>query len=122
MALSEWERCKPWIAAALKYAGGTHTLSDLELGIEIGRFHLIPLNHSAMIVEIIEYPRVRALHIFLAGGVLEELKAFVDTRLQDIARDNRCQRITIAGRKGFSRALRDIGFKEKWTVLSRSVE
>jgi hypothetical protein len=118
----EWRRCKRWIEAALPYACGTHTIEDLEREIWSGRLTLIALARSALIVEIIAYPRLRALHIFLAGGDLGELKAFVDGAMPELARLNRCSRITIAGRKGFSRALRDIGFEEKWVVLTKEIQ
>jgi hypothetical protein len=117
----EWDRCRPYIEAALTYAGGTHELSDIEAGIQSGRFGLYPLANAALIAEIIEYPRLRALHIFLAGGDLEELKFFTDRVLPNVAREFGCSRITIAGRKGFARVLRDIGFQERWTVLSKEV-
>ena len=121
MTTPDWERCKPLIEAALEHAGGTHTIEDIHYGIIGGRFGFYPLADSALVAEIIVYPKLRDLHIFLAGGELEELKAFVDHRLPDIARGLGCSRITIAGRIGFSRALRDIGYIEKWTVLSKEI-
>jgi hypothetical protein len=116
----EWRRCKPWIEAALPYAGGTHTIEDLEREILSGRMALIPRERSAFVVELIIYPRLKALHIFLAAGDLSELKAF-DPHMDEIARSLGCSRVTIAGRKGFARALKDLGFQEKWTVLAKEI-
>lgn len=118
--ISEWERCAPWIEAALSYAGGTHTLDDIRAGIEKGRFALIALERSAFVVEIIEYPQAMALHIFLAGGDLEELKGF-NSRMDEMARRLGCSRITIAGRKGFARVLTELGYLERWTVLAKDI-
>ena len=116
----EWERCKPWIEAALPYTGGTHTIEDLEREILSGRMALIPRKRSAFVVELIVYPRLKALHIFLAGGDLTELKAF-DPHMDQIARSLGCSRVTIAGRKGFARALKALGFHEKWTILAKDI-
>jgi hypothetical protein len=115
-----WQRCKPWIEAALPHTGGTHTIEDVERDIMSGRMALIPRERSAFVVELIAYPRLRALHIFLAGGDLSELKSF-DPHMDRIARSLGCSRVTIAGRKGFARALKDLGFREKWTVLAKDV-
>jgi hypothetical protein len=121
VAISEWDRCKHWIAAALPYSGDTHTIDDIERGIATGRFGFYPLANAALVVEVIEYPQLRALHIFLAGGDLGELKFFTNRVAPDIARRLGCSRITIAGRKGFARALSDIGFEPRWYVLSKEV-
>jgi hypothetical protein len=116
----QWRRCRQWIEAALPYTGGTHTIEDLERDILSGRMALIPRERSAFMVELIVYPRLKALHIFLAGGDLTELKAF-DPHMDEIARSLGCSRVTIAGRKGFARALKDLGFREKWTVLAKDI-
>jgi hypothetical protein len=118
--LDEWERCKRFIADALPYAGGTHELLDIEAGIAAGRFGLIPRERSAFVVEVTVYPQLKALHIFLAGGDLSELKAF-DPHMDQIGRSLGCSRITIAGRKGFARALKDLGYCERWTVLAKEI-
>jgi hypothetical protein len=41
--------------------------------------------------------------------------------MDEIARSLGCSRVTIAGRKGFARALKDLGFQEKWTVLAKEI-
>jgi hypothetical protein len=120
VAREEWQRCRPWIEAALAYTGGTHGIEDIEREIRSGRMALIPRERSAFVVELIDYPRLRALHIFLAGGDLSELKAF-DPHLDEIARSLGCSRVTIAGRTGFARALKDLGYQEKWTVLAKEI-
>jgi hypothetical protein len=118
--LSEWERCRPWIEAALEYTGGTHTLEDIEEAIAAGRMGLIALERSALIIEVHIYPRLKALHIFLAGGDLDELKS-CDARMDATAKVLGCSRITIAGRRGFVRTLKDLGYRERWSVLAKEI-
>ena len=121
MIRSDWERCRPWIAAALPYAGGTHAIEDVEDELVRGRLALLAGQRSAMLCEVRNYPRLRALHIFLAGGDLAELKSF-NPMMDDAARTLGCSRISIAGRPGWERALRDLGYQKNWTVLSKEIE
>src|SRR3546814_5288752 len=55
-------------SAALSFSGGTHTYDDVVEGVNTGRYVFWPGPNSAVITEIIEYPRQRTLHFFLAGG------------------------------------------------------
>lgn len=117
----EWERCKPWIEAALPYTGGTHAIADIEAEMRRGHLALLAGQNSAMLCEVRNYPRMRALHIFLAGGDLMELKSF-DPMIDSAARSLGCSRISIAGRHGWERALSDLGYRKRWTVLSKEME
>lgn len=118
--MTEWDRCKPWIEAALEYAGGTHTIEDVERNVLSGRMALIARERSAYVVELITYPRLKTLHVFLSGGDLDDIKAF-DPQMDAIARSLGCSRITIAGRRGFARALKGLGYVEKWSVLAKEI-
>ena len=120
MNQSDWKRCRPWIEAALPYAGGTHTIEDIEAEMSTGRLALMAGERSAMLCEITNYPRLRALHIFLAGGDLAELRSF-NAMMDDAARAMACSRISLAGRPGWEKALSDLGYKKCWTVLSKEI-
>jgi len=118
--VTDWERCRPWIEAALPYTGGTHTIQDIEAELRCGQLALISGEKSAMLCEIRNYPRLRALHIFLAGGDLTELKSF-NAIVDSAACVTGCTRITLAGRPGWQRALKEFGYEPKWTVLSKEI-
>lgn len=79
---------------------------------------LIVGQNCAMVFEVIVYPRLKVLHGFLCGGDLEELKSF-DPKLQELKRALGCQKISIAGRKGWERALRGLGYVHACTVVSK---
>ena len=102
---SEWERCRPWIEAALAH-GATDSIADIERDIEQGRSFLLAGANSAMVCKVIE---TRSLHVYLAGGDLQELKSG-DPALIELAKQFECGNITIMGRNGWSRALRDLGY------------
>ena len=53
----------------------THTWDDILWGIENGYLYLYSFENSALVCEFVNYPRLRALNIFLAGGDLNELKS-----------------------------------------------
>lgn len=112
---AEWARCAGYIEDALEYADGTHTLDDVRAGIEAGRFLLWTGPHSAVITEIVQYPQLRALNFFLAGGRLEELEIMLPLMLQ-WGKTQGCTRATLTGRPGWSRS-----FLTKYGWTNRSV-
>ena len=120
MDAAAWDRCRPWIEAALEYSGGTHTIDDIRKAIEARRMILLAGARSALVCEVVEYPRLRALNIFLAGGELNDVRSF-DEHLVALARTLDCQRITISGRHGWERALRHLDYLPRWTVLAKEI-
>ena len=118
---SEWLRCRPWIEAALPYARGTHTIEDIEAGIARGQFVFWSGQKSAIITEIIEYPRARVMHYFLLGGDLTELVEFMEPRITHWAKTQGCNAVSGAGRRGFERVFARSGFKPAWTVIFKEI-
>jgi hypothetical protein len=112
----EWKRCRPFIEAALEYAP-THTIEDVEQGIQLGIYIFWPASKSAAITEIHVYPQAKHMHIFLAGGDLDELRSMVPI-WQSWARFNGCSKVTLCGRRGWERALKDQGWKADLIVLT----
>lgn len=118
---SQWIRCKPWIEAALPYARGTHTIEDIEAGIESGQFVFWAGPKSAVITEVLQYPRKRVLHYFLLGGDLRELVEFMEPRITAWAKSIGCNGVSGAGRKGFERVYAKSGFELAWTVIYKDI-
>lgn len=109
------------IMAALVYAGGTHTKDDLFSMCLSGRARFWAVGaQSFMITEILDYPRARHYHIFLAGGNLDEIIAMEDDLLS-AAREANCSKLTANGRRGFVRALSALGCVETQAVCEREV-
>jgi len=107
---------------ALKHGGSTHTLEDIEKGIQNGSLQYWGDNQCAVITEIINYPRTTKLHIFIVAGnyamaverYLPELKRF--------ANEIGASAITAIGRKGFERIVPKIGFQPKYTAFQLDLE
>ena len=119
--VEEFDRCAPWLEAALSYGGGTHTLNDLADGVASGGFQLWAGQTAVVLTEIITYPQSRTLHYFLAGGKMPELMK-MQPDIEAWARQLGCNRITLAGRRGWLRSfLKDEGYAEKWTVMAKDI-
>jgi hypothetical protein len=115
-----WPRCRGWVEDALVYAGGTHTIEDVREAIEAGRALLLAGRKSAMVCEVQTYPQLRSFHIWLAGGDLAEIRSS-QPQLEEYARRLGCSRISIAGRRGWVRAIDDLGYREKFTTVVKEI-
>jgi hypothetical protein len=118
IAAQEWKRCRHWIEAALVRVT-THTIEDVEIGLVKGIYVFWPASRSAAITEIHDYPRAKHMHLFLAGGDLDELRSMVPM-WQSWARFNGCSKVTLVGRRGWERALKQQGWKADFVGLSIS--
>lgn len=105
----EMARVRPFLEPALSYGDNTHNYIDIVNGVVSGQFHLWPTANSAMITEFHNYPNKRFLHIFLAGGDLEEIKGNHDM-VVEFAKTMGCHGLTLTGRPGWIKALADLGF------------
>lgn len=117
----EWDRCKKWIEDALVYAHGTHTIEDVESGIALGIFQFWSGKDSALVTEIITYPRMRVLNCWLMGGSLENLLSEIEPKIVEWAKHIGCTRIVGTGRKGFERALKSHGYEPVWFCLAKEL-
>jgi hypothetical protein len=114
----EWERLWPVLEPALDYAGHTHDEADLVEAIAEGALQFWPGDNSAIITELVSYPRFGALRFFLAGGELAELKR-MESQIVEWARECGCARVEIGGRRGWQRALS--GYSRLCTVLAKPI-
>ena len=119
-AQEHFERCKPWIEAALaKQPLPTHTIEHVWQSLESGNCILWPTPHSACVVEIVEHPTgLKTLHHWLAGGDLDELKA-TERSVEAFAREHGFAAITISGRD-WRRTLP--GYRKTATLLVKEIQ
>ncbi len=100
-------RCKPWIEDALEHCGGTHDFNDIVEGVLGQDMQLWPRPDCMMVTQLIAHPRKTVLHVFLAGGRLQSLRAMYPT-ITRWAKAQGCSLATVSGRPGWGRALRDL--------------
>lgn len=110
---------RPEIEGALEYAHGSHTFDDIAFGVMRGVYQIWPGDKAVAVTEILEYPRKRALNVFLVGGDLEELKT-IEPKLEDFAREHGCTEFQATGRKGWLRAHSD-GWKPAGYTLRKAL-
>ncbi len=98
---------------ALALDGHTHTRADIAEGIKKGRFQYWGDEECCVITEIVQYPRCRKLHFFIAAGKLSKLLDEYLPRVKEFALENGCTAITSISRKGFLKRFPPYGFKPK---------
>lgn len=104
-------RVRPFLQPALDHGGNTHDYVHIVNGILSGVLQLWPTENSALVTEFHTYPNKKFLHIFLAGGDLQEIK---DTHsgLVHFAKATGCTGLSLNGRPGWIKALADLGFEQ----------
>ena len=120
MSAAEWARCKPWIEAALEYAFG-YTIDDVWQAVEDGEAIFWPGRASAVITQVWIFPQAKALNYWLAGGDLDELVNEMRPLIEERAKAAGLTHIIIAGRGGWTRALRATGYAPIWTALGKEI-
>jgi hypothetical protein len=108
--ISEIDRCQPWIEAALEKSGGFNTWDEVCDGIRSGKMQLWPAEHGCIVTEIVVYPNVKALHVFLAGGKLDEILQMTEN-VKEWARKQGCSFASFDGRFGWEKYLSKLGWK-----------
>lgn len=98
------------IESALDFSGDTHDYLDIVHGVANSVMFFWPAEKSCLITEIVQYPKKRALHVFLAAGDLDEIKD-MEPSLQEFAKNLKCDAISLTGRNGWKRTLNDMGYK-----------
>lgn len=114
----EWERCSPWVQAALDHAGNLFSLEDVKKSVIKGEAIFLPGLEAAVIAEIRVYPQKRIYNCWLAGGNLEELKLAFAPAIRRYAKRAGCDAITIQGRPGWQRVF---NMRQKGVVLTEEV-
>ena len=106
------------IEAALAHSGGTHLFEDIVHGVHDGRMQAWVNGETIAITEIIVYPRLKSLHVFLAGGNRKELFQMIDAAWE-WGQSIGCTKMTLAGRKGWTKLMGKHGFKQTLIVMEK---
>lgn len=114
--INEMIRCREWIESALEYNGGTHDFIHIVDGVIGGNFQFWSNDRCAVITEVIDYPNKRVLHVFLAGGSLDGIRDLEDSAIE-WSKSIGCSAFTLAGRKGWEKALKNDGWKNLYTSM-----
>ncbi len=112
----DWPLALPHVREALKHSGDMHTPTDVYQRIEEGRAELHVGNRSAVVTQSLS--NGKHLHFWLAGGHLDELKQ-IENDVSRIAKKRGFKKVTIAGRRGWLRSLKD--YEEAATLMVKTL-
>ena len=119
--VEKFKECEKFIADALEYCNGTHDLQDVADQIARGELQLCPANETALVSQIITYPKRKAIHIFLAGGNIDEL-INMEESVFTWAKMQGCDMLTFSGRLGWSRSkLKQRGYKVDHMMMVKEI-
>jgi hypothetical protein len=117
----KFKECEKYIADALEYCNGTHDLQDVADQIARGELQLWPANETALVSQVITYPKRKAIHIFLAGGNIDEL-INMEESVFSWAKMQGCDMLTFSGRLGWSRSkLKQRGYKTDHMMMVKEL-
>ena len=86
-----------------------------------GQYQLFVSEHSALVTTVMPYPRGTVLHLFLAGGNLEELEQLY-LESEEYAKYMNCKSITLMGRFGWKKSfLTEYGMKPTCLQMSKEL-
>ena len=108
-----WLMIQRHAEAALAHAGGTHDWDDVLSLLVADKLQLWIGRDSVMMTELVEYPKLSACRIFLAGGKLEEIVDMV-AALETEAAAIGCSRLEQAGGRDWGAVAKRHG----WQVRS----
>ena len=122
--MSNWEtelkRCKRFLLPVFKKFD-TYNWSDVVENVRQGRWFLLALPNSALMIEFLQYPKKRVLYVLAAGGKLEEILK-TENDVISIAKEMNCSSIEVRGRLGFEKIAKQFkGWKKQYTVISKEL-
>jgi len=119
-AMKEWERCKPWIEAALE--GTPYDLAFIEgmLNRPHAPAQFFPGKECAMVTEVQQQGTDRVLFVWAAGGKMDELLAMAPG-IEAVGRLMGCNAAMAEGRSGWSRILKNHGYEVASIVMRKAL-
>jgi len=118
----EMQRTMQMILDAMPSLGGTHDFTDIIQLIMDGMITLWISDNSFILTEVVSYPRMKAVNMFMVGGDLEELLGFDDI-LTEYGKHHGCSRLEGWARPGFAknRSMKALGFYKHKAVVYKDI-
>jgi hypothetical protein len=113
-----WAKARGFLKEAIAACDGTYSEDDILKAVLDGRYALFLGERSAMVCSFENFPRMKVIHGFLAGGELEEVKA-MEADISEQAGRNGFQRVELSGRRGFLKVFP--GYRELCTTIIKDL-
>lgn len=118
--MKAWLEYRDQIEKALDLAGRTHTFQDVEDALLEGRARLFVAGRGLVICEVEQYPRKRVCRLWLAAGDMSDVLSLEDD-IASWAHALGCETMVISGRKGWSKALPAVRWRQTLAQYEREV-
>jgi hypothetical protein len=121
-----WGYCKGYLQDALQYGLGEYSIEDIQNACKSKDMQLwVKIQgkvEGAFITKIAQYPQKNILVVLLLGGDnFKEWKNEADKLLLAFGKENNCKYVELFGRKGWSRELSNIGYKEQTRLIAKEI-
>lgn len=113
-----WEEARQHLCPAIEQTCGAQTEEDIKNGVESGKFTLWACEGGAAITELVQFDRILALSVGLAGGKKSAVKSLLP-QIEKYAKDAGCARIMFVGRDGWRKEYPD--FKFGYTMIYKDL-
>jgi hypothetical protein len=118
---AEFDRCWPWLEAAVQHGGSHHTRESVWQGVIDGRFQFWPGVRSAAITHIDVFPTGNVFRVWLVGGELDVVLAH-EPDLAAWAEAKGCVSIELSGRHGWVKVLAPYGYSPGGITMTRRLD
>lgn len=122
-----WSVVKPYVQVALDRTEGEMSVKDVYnslLNQDMQLWVLIdgPTVIGALVTQILDFPNVKACrYVTMGGDVHGDFEAVTDL-IEEWALSHGCQRMEIVGRPGWARALKDFGYHQAYSYVTKQIE
>ena len=105
---------------ALEYGDGTHSLEDVAMALDKDEMQFWPGNNTAIVTEIVTYPRKKIIHVFLAAGDMNEVIRILPY-IEKHGKSEGCVQLAMTGRKGWEKVMEKIYNLQTKVYLSTEI-
>lgn len=119
---AEWDRCSPWLEAGLQFCHGAYLIDDVKhIVMTDPDTQFWPGKRSAAVSQILHNPRLTQLHFWLCGGELDEIVDEMFPVAEAWGVTQGCSRFSTAGRQGWRRVLKPLGYMLAYEVCYKDL-
>ena len=119
----EWtdilERLRDKVQHALDHAGNTHQIEDLIDGVVEGLFQVWYHPRALVLTQIVNLPRAKICNFFIAAGDKKVILEMLLPSVESWAKEQGCDRVTLIGRDGWQRELRNRGWQNRAALVAK---
>ena len=121
-----WPLVQEYLITALEYGLGEYSIGDIKKSCSEANMQLwVKLGkkvEGAFVTKIAQYPQKNILVVLLLGGDnFKEWRNEADKLLVAFGKENKCDYVELFGRKGWSKALKDLNYNEQTRILAKEI-